>query len=45
MTIGDGAEVVSGSTFSSMIENGYQNYGSGSERTGYVAGTNAPNPP
>ena len=44
MTIGDGAEVVSGSTFSSMIENGYQNYGSGSERTGYVAGTNAPNP-
>ena len=44
MTIGDGVQVVSESTYSSMIENGYQNYGSGSHRTGYVEGTNSPNP-
>lgn len=44
MTIGDGVQVVSESTYSSMIENGYQNYGSGSHRTGYVEGVNSPNP-
>ena len=44
MTIEKDVEVTSKSTYSSMIENGYQKYGSNNERTGHVAGTNAPNP-
>lgn len=41
MTINDGVTVAQNGHFSSMIENGYQNYNSGNASTGYVLGTNA----
>ena len=44
MTINDGVTVAQNGHFSSMIENGYQNYNSGNASTGYVSGTNAANP-
>ena len=44
MTINDGVTVAQNGHFSSMIENGYQNYNSGNASTGYVFGTNAANP-
>ncbi|MCD7827756.1 MAG: carbohydrate-binding domain-containing protein [Clostridiales bacterium] len=44
MTANDGIEVDSTSGFSSMFENGYQTYTSGTERTGYVDGVNAAAP-
>lgn len=48
MTIQDGTTVMfsesNSGSYSSMIENGYQNYNSGKESTGYVAGTNQANP-
>ena len=44
MVINAGAVVKQSGGFSSMIENGYYNYGSGSPRNGYVSGTNSPNP-
>ena len=44
MTISGDVAVTSKSTYSSMIENGYQKYSSSDERTGHVSGTNAENP-
>ena len=44
MTIDGDVTVNNKGAYSSMIENGYQNYGSTNSRTGYVAGTNAANP-
>lgn len=44
MTINDGVTVAQNGHFSSMIENGYQNYNSGNASTGYASGTNAANP-
>ncbi|MFR1105897.1 MAG: hypothetical protein ACLSD3_13975, partial [Acutalibacteraceae bacterium] len=44
MTIGSDVTVKNTGSFSSMIENGYQNYGSGNARTGHIVGTNAANP-
>lgn len=44
MTINDGVTVAQNGHFSSMIENGYQNYNSSNASTGYVSGTNAANP-
>lgn len=44
MTINNGVTVAQNGHFSSMIENGYQNYNSGNASTGYVFGTNAANP-
>lgn len=43
MTINDATVSVNG-TGSSLVDNGYANYGSGNERTGYVDGTNELNP-
>ena len=44
MVINAGATVEQDGGFSSMIENGYYDYGSGSSRNGYVSGTNSANP-
>ena len=44
MTIGEDVEVKNTGSFSSMIENGYYNYGKDDERSGYVEGVNLPNP-
>lgn len=44
MTIKAGASVKNKGSFSSMIENGYQSYGSNNQRTGYIEGANAANP-
>ena len=44
MTINAGVTVKNTGSFSSMIENGYYNYGSTDHRSGYVAGTNSANP-
>ena len=44
MTVADGVSVKNTGGFSSMFENGYQNYGSGNERTGHVDGVNASAP-
>ncbi len=44
MTINSGVTASNISGFSSMLENGYYDYTSGNERTGYVAGTNSQYP-
>ena len=45
MTIDAGVTVKNTGSFSSMIENGYQNYNNSNDaRTGYVSGTNQENP-
>lgn len=44
LTINNGVTVAQNGHFSSMIENGYQNYNSHNASTGYVSGTNAENP-
>ncbi len=44
MTINQGATVEQNGHYSSLLENGYQNYASGNQRTGYVSGVNKENP-
>ncbi len=45
MTINDGVSVTQDGKYSSMIENGYSNYYKSDDATsGYVEGTNSPNP-
>lgn len=44
MTIKEGTTVENSGSYSSMIENGYANYSSGSQSTGYVEGENAEAP-
>lgn len=44
MTINAGVKVISSGAFSSLIANGYYDYGNTNARTGYVSGTNHVNP-
>lgn len=44
MTINEGVTVAQNGHYSSMIENGYQNYSSNTPSSGYVSGTNAQYP-
>lgn len=44
MTINPNVEVSQGGHFSSLIDNGYYNYNSGTPRSGYVGSTNHQNP-
>lgn len=44
MTINPNVEVSQGGHFSSLIDNGYYNYNSGTPRSGYVGSTNHHNP-
>ena len=44
LTISSSVSVIQSGRFSSLIENGYQNYTSNNSRTGYINGTNHANP-
>ena len=44
MEINEGATIYQNGHYSSLLENGYQNAGSGNQSTGYVAGINAEKP-
>ena len=44
MEINEGATIYQNGHYSSLLENGYQNAGSGNQSTDYVAGINAENP-
>lgn len=44
MEINEGATIYQNGHYSSLLENGYQDAGSGNQSTGYVAGINAKNP-